>query len=144
MTPLLQKFIDSFYSNTQDLSQSIVMNAMRWDMYSTVDSIDVINISLDKAISYKNIIVERAAYLNYFFVSETYGVYYYSNGGLEITIDTYSYKAKKMVIIKNNNFTFNGKTFVEWNTKSDGSGESHKEGAIITIQSDLVLYAIWK
>lgn len=37
-----------------------------------------------------------------------------------------------------------GKTFVEWNTKADGSGDSYPAGAITIPAGNLRLYAIWE
>ena len=36
------------------------------------------------------------------------------------------------------------KSFKEWNTKADGSGDSYAEGAEVTPDSDMTLYAIWE
>ena len=43
-------------------------------------------------------------------------------------------------IIVNPDYTF---TFVEWNTKADGSGTSYQPNGNITISEDTTLYAIW-
>lgn len=40
--------------------------------------------------------------------------------------------------------TKEGYTFINWNTKSDGTGISHQPSATITVYQDLVLYAIWE
>ena len=41
------------------------------------------------------------------------------------------------------NPTKSGYNFIEWNTKTDGSGTSYHSGEQITIDSDTILYAIW-
>lgn len=45
---------------------------------------------------------------------------------------------------KNKGFNCNGYTFVEWNTKADGSGTSYLPGETFTITEDTTLYAQWQ
>ena len=40
--------------------------------------------------------------------------------------------------------TRSGYTFVNWNTKSDGSGTNYASGAIYNTNANITLYAIWK
>ena len=42
-----------------------------------------------------------------------------------------------------NAFTREGYTFSGWNTKSDGSGTAHTDGAKITLTADITLFAQW-
>ena len=46
--------------------------------------------------------------------------------------------------IKKNQFQKEGISFVEWNTKADGSGVSYHEGDKLTLSEDTTLYAQWK
>lgn len=41
-------------------------------------------------------------------------------------------------------FTYDGYTFVGWNTAADGSGEMYEEWDDVTILNDLTLYAMWE
>ena len=43
-----------------------------------------------------------------------------------------------------NTFARTGYIFKEWNTKSDGTGESYTDGQTINVSKDITLYAIWK
>ncbi len=64
-----------------------------------------------------------------------YTITYDANGGtgtMENTTNT----------IAENEFTYDGKDFVEWNTQADGKGTSYAPGAKAT--SDLDLFAIWQ
>lgn len=50
--------------------------------------------------------------------------------------------------LQKNKYVMEGKTFLEWNTKNDGTGDSYEQGAKIKYAADeenekLVLYAIW-
>lgn len=71
------------------------------------------------------------------------GITYNANGGsgsMASTICTYGNDC----IISNNGFTRNNYTFVEWNTKSNGTGTSYQPGDLYTGSSSITLYAIWK
>ena len=37
-----------------------------------------------------------------------------------------------------------GRTFIEWNTKRDGLGQSYQPGSTITTDKSLVLYPLWQ
>lgn len=47
-------------------------------------------------------------------------------------------------IIQENQFQKEGMSFVEWNTKADGSGISYHAGDKLTLSEDTTLYAQWK
>lgn len=68
---------------------------------------------------------------------------YHPNGGLE---DPFSENATGSTYwLNNNSFTRLGYSFTNWNTKADGSGTNHAEGATLTLEpGDLDLFAIWQ
>ncbi|MBQ6497959.1 MAG: S-layer homology domain-containing protein [Bacilli bacterium] len=49
----------------------------------------------------------------------------------------------KNIRLKYNLFTKANNNFIGWNTKADGSGDSYTNGQVITVASDLTLYAQW-
>ena len=70
----------------------------------------------------------------------TYDVTYNANGGTGTTASQNGH----YVTLRDNGFTApSGKTFVEWNTASDGSGSSYNEGEEVELTANLALYAIW-
>ena len=70
----------------------------------------------------------------------TYTITYNANGGSGSTTATEGH----YVTVADNGFTApDGKTFVEWNTLSTGSGVSYAEGDEIELTADMTLYAIW-
>ena len=70
----------------------------------------------------------------------TYDVTYNANGGSGTTAAQNGH----YVTLRDNGFTApSGKTFVEWNTATDGSGASYNEGEEVELTADLALYAIW-
>lgn len=58
-------------------------------------------------------------------------------------IDDYGYTPGMSAMAAFNEFTRDGYTFKEWNTKADGTGTGYAEMDEIIVDADLVLYAIW-
>ena len=131
------------YNNVTAISASIVKNAILWNKYNTINTLEITDKAIDKANAYINIINERANYLDNFFKEGYYGIYYFANGGKGITIDTYAYKPGKIVNVIECHFTNESKSFKCWNSKPDGSGTSYYPGSMINLGDNLVLYAIW-
>jgi len=73
-----------------------------------------------------------------------YRITYKANGGVGDDIVTDDYKAGSIVAVEKNTFTRDGYSFVNWNTKEDGSGTSYEAGSNITLDSNITLYAKWK
>ena len=47
-------------------------------------------------------------------------------------------------VLDENTLLKTGYTFRRWNTRADGSGESHEAGASIRIGGPVFLYAVWE
>ena len=71
-----------------------------------------------------------------------YTLTYHANGATG-TMSNATYPQGTLVNILESAFSHN-LSFVEWNTKEDGSGQSYKPGDQISLESDLNLYAIWE
>ena len=70
----------------------------------------------------------------------TYDVTYNANGGTGTTAAQNGH----YITLRDNGFTApSGKTFVEWNTANDGSGDSYNPGEEVELIANLALYAIW-
>lgn len=70
----------------------------------------------------------------------TYDVTYNANGGTGTTAAQNGH----YITLRDNGFTApSGKTFVEWNTANDGSGDSYNPGEEVELTANLALYAIW-
>ncbi|WP_400203484.1 InlB B-repeat-containing protein [Candidatus Methanomassiliicoccus intestinalis] len=75
----------------------------------------------------------------------SYNVTYNANGGSGTLIDANSpYHSGVTVLVLENNFTKDGCTFKNWNTKADGSGTSYSAGDRFSINSNVTLYAQWE
>lgn len=46
--------------------------------------------------------------------------------------------------LPNNTYIKTGYTFLEWNSKPDGSGDKYENGAMVNLQQDMILYAMWE
>lgn len=69
------------------------------------------------------------------------GIHYSGNDGK--TAEGKSSFAEDSNTVSANKFTLEGKTFVSWNTKKDGSGTTYKPGDKVDYYGYLLLYAQW-
>lgn len=71
-----------------------------------------------------------------------YAVTFYPNGGSgSMSPQTFGKGIKQKLCL--NSFVRKNKKFLSWNTESDGTGTEYKDGDIISIEKDMVLYAQW-
>lgn len=73
---------------------------------------------------------------------QTYSVTFNANEGQGEVINQLFYYDSADKLSKNT-FTKEGYKFKEWNTKKDGTGTSYSDRQEITIDEDMILYAIW-
>ena len=76
-------------------------------------------------------------------VLEWVRVTYDANGGEGEVVDDFDYMPDNEVLVAFNDFTREGYTFKEWNTKADGTGTAYAEEDTFVITEDVTLYAIW-
>lgn len=72
-----------------------------------------------------------------------YDVNFNKNGGTG-TMSSLTVIPGDSVTLTTNTFTRTNYTFTGWNTKEDGSGTSYANGATITPDSSITLYAMWE
>ena len=72
-----------------------------------------------------------------------YTISYNANGGSNAPGDQ-SKIENKSISLSSSKPTRTGYTFVNWNTKKDGSGTTYKAGASYNSNADLTLYAQWR
>lgn len=73
-----------------------------------------------------------------------YTILYYGNGATGGSTPPQIKDVDESITLYSNGFTKTDYTFVEWNTRSDGSGVSYNEGDTYNINANLDLYAIWE
>lgn len=73
------------------------------------------------------------------------GVTYKANaeGATGSVTDDNTYARGAFADVKPNGFTNEGKMFLYWNTRADGSGASYYPNASIKVEENVILYAIW-
>ncbi|WP_035768128.1 InlB B-repeat-containing protein [Butyrivibrio sp. NC2002] len=71
-------------------------------------------------------------------------VTYYLNSKTDKETKVSSKEKTGEYTIKDNSFNNPGYTFVNWNTKPDGTGETYNANDVFSLRSNLVLYAKWK
>ena len=74
---------------------------------------------------------------------KAYTISYNANGGSNAPGDQ-SKIENKSISLSSSKPTRDGYTFVNWNTKKDGSGTTYKAGASYNSNADLTLYAQWR
>ena len=72
----------------------------------------------------------------------THSINYNSNGGSG-TMSTQTVEEMVPTALTNNAFTRDGFVFDGWNTKADGTGDYYLNQAMVSLVSDLYLYAQW-
>lgn len=66
-----------------------------------------------------------------------------TGGAVPVDSTAYSVGASATVMGNTGSLSFAGYSFSEWNTLANGSGTSYAPGALITLDADTTLYAIW-
>lgn len=69
-----------------------------------------------------------------------YTLTYNANGGGGVTPST---TGTLPITVANNNYSYSGYAFNEWNTISSGTGAGYAEGAAYNTEANATLYAIW-
>ena len=77
------------------------------------------------------------------FAAGPYNVTYDANTGSG-TMAAEATNADGKITLSSNKFEKSGYTFDKWNTAADGSGTSYGDGATVTLEADVTLYAQWK
>lgn len=109
----------------------------------TNNTSNTIKLTLGVATSRSNIILP--SYMKIFPNNEVYNVYYYVNCTNTTTPFTSQTKNRGTdLTLITDKPTCKGKKFVNWNTKSDGSGTSYSSGGKYTENKDTSLYAKWE
>lgn len=125
------------------LSESAVMNGIRYNRYNTVDSEE--NIKKYNAVieDLKNFINTRIELFDDTFKENSAVLFYNANAQVSEYEYGDSVSVGDKLVISGNMYKSN-KKFLGWNTNADGSGEAYSEGDEITLEGDSVmLYAQW-
>ena len=75
--------------------------------------------------------------------STGYSVTYNANGGTGSVTDTEKYAKGAEATVMSNSFTNDGKVFLSWNTKANGTGTTYYPNSTVKITGNVTLYAQW-
>lgn len=76
-------------------------------------------------------------------IPNEYTIEFNSNGGKgTMNNQIYTYKVEQKINV--NSFTKEGYHFKNWNTKKDGTGKTYSDNQLISIDNNIILYAIWQ
>ena len=73
----------------------------------------------------------------------SYSIYFNANGGVG-EMQAFEQEENTIFTIPENAFTRDDYEFIAWNTQADGTGASYSVNDVLTITSDITLYAQWK
>ena len=133
-------------------ADDVVVSKDVWINDGTTLEVDEVNTSNDKYTGYKfektepteiPTTIADGGVIKVYYVTNTYKVSYDANGGENAPAEQTKIHDVELKL-SNSKPTREGYTFIGWNTKEDGTGESYTLGATYTENSSLMLYAQWK
>ncbi len=141
-----EAYLTSVRDYSAQLTDSAVMNAVRWNSFSASDYLSAAESYKDfveaKLISF---ISQRKTFLDKGFSDASVRVFYDSNGGNGNMFNASAVTVGEAITLPECGFTHSSMIFDSWNTKADGSGASYLPGATVTLNSGkITLYAQWK
>lgn len=145
--PLLSNaYMDEIKAFSETITESAVMNAIRWETFSTT--------TYDATVSeYKNYVdnvvikflKQRKTFLNSGLRNDGARVFLHANGGTGAMFHEEALHKGETWTAPYCEFDYENKVFVAWNTAADGSGTSYAKGDVITLENtSLNLYAQWR
>ena len=135
-------------SMTYDLETNLNANKYVYTGYKFVEwntKCDGSGVSYKNNALVKNLTTENSIILYAQWIPITYEIIFDANGGTGVMNNqsmTYDSEAN----LNTNGYICDGYNFIEWNTKSDGSGVGYKNNALVknlTTESSITLYAVW-
>lgn len=143
---LTDDYIAGIKAFSQEITDSAVSNAIRWNIFET----STYEATANKYTSYvdsdviKFMKVRRSEF-NRGYSDTGVRIFFHANGGEGQTFTTTIAQVGDKLTLPKNAFTNDFLVFNGWNTAKDGSGTSYANGATITLDSTRIdLYAQWK
>lgn len=146
----VKKYYDTVQANatkfSESASSSVIMNALRWNIYGTTDKTAILNNYSNRINGMKNHIAARFDFLSKAYAPDTHFVKYdIGDYGAALVHDTTVYEEGAMTIVKAApKSTDELMLFKCWSTEADGSGENYAAGDELKITGDIKLYAQWE
>lgn len=126
------------------ITASAVMNAVRWNTYSTADVSAVASRFAADCGSVFSFLRTRFSFLQGAFAADAFYVKYVSGAkGTSIKNDNTIYHSGDPARVKSAPDAAAGSVFYGWNTKEDFTGETYQPNESITVTGNVTLYAMW-
>lgn len=138
------EFIANLSAYGEKMNASAVMNAYRWNRYTTSPSYEQKSARYTADVNaLTSFMSARVSALNKGFAPNSAFLCYDANGGVNKVLDERMYYIGDTTNVKNYNesshpISKSGYSFSGWNTKPDGSGISYNAGDVITLDSECV------
>ncbi len=143
---LTDDYIAGIKAFSQEITDSAVSNAIRWNIFET----STYEATANKYTSYvdsdviKFMKVRRSEF-NRGYSDTGVRIFFDANGGTGQTFTTTIAQVGDKLTLPKNAFTNGALVFDGWNTAKDGSGTSYANGETITLESTrITLYAQWR
>lgn len=140
-----EDYITDIYAYSEKIKASAVMNAIRWNTFSSADkeTTEALYRSfVDSTLI--NFIENRKVFLDKGFSESSVRVFFDSNGGNGNMYNENAVLIGESLILPECSFQSATHNFTSWNTKSDGTGTAYSAGETVTLESNkLTLYAQW-
>ena len=143
--------IDTFNDNIGSFGDTVrnaaVMNAIRWNIYSTADTAVIAAHHKNAVNAIKKYVNARYPFLTDVYSPDTYFVKYdIGKYGTALVRDTTVYRAgnNQAVVLSAPASSDNLILFDCWTTNPDGTGDAYHAGDVITLSGNTTLYAQWK
>lgn len=146
----VKNYYDTMQNNADTFSaavlDSVVMNAIRWNIYGTCDANAIANNYKGSIAGIKNQIAARYTALSKAYSPDTYFVKYEGGKyGATLVRDTTIYSDGDTTTVKAAPKSSDElMLFAGWSTTADGTGTTYTEGDTIVINGDTKLYAQWE
>ena len=135
----LLALLDELYAKCQG---SIIADKCKWKEAGNYENTAM---WVDESVeNLRNFIVERSAFMSDTFSENKCYIGYQANGGEGGMYDLEFYDKGIEIFTQPNAFTNGDREFLGWNTKASGWGENYENGAAITLNESIVLYAQWE
>ena len=143
---LTTDYFVSISDTANKLTNSAVMNAVRWNTFSTSDYTETKKAYSNHVSSVLlKFMQERKTFLNKGFADGAVRIFFDANGGTGGMFNDTALKTGDSYVIPTCTFE-NGNLICDtWNTAKDGSGTTYAEGDTVSMgNSDITLYAQWR
>lgn len=143
---ITEDYLSDIYAYSEKIKASAVMNAIRWNTFSSIDKETTEKLYrsfVDSTLI--SFIENRKVFLDKGFSDSSVRVFFDSNGEKGNMYNEDAVIIGESLTLPECTFQSATHNFTSWNTKSDGTGTSYSAGEAITLESkNITFYAQWE